>query len=87
MEILIPMNQSYFSAVSGIVCIINTYNAGYFNGYICVDPRKFCQRWSNFDKAFFLIDEGREDPNTTINASEKPFKWRANHDLTLNADR
>ena len=27
--------------------------------------RMFCQRESNFD-AFFLVDDGREDPNTTI---------------------
>ena len=25
-----------------------------------------CQRGSNFDNVFFLDDEGREDPNTTI---------------------
>ena len=25
----------------------------------------FCQRGSNFDNVF-LVDEGREDPNTTI---------------------
>ena len=31
--------------------------------------RKFCQRGSNFDNVFcfiFLVDEGREDPSTTI---------------------
>ena len=35
--------------------------------------RKFCHRGSNFDKVFlpfsftfFLVDEGREDPSTTI---------------------
>ena len=43
--------------------------------------RKFCQRGSKFDKFFFLVDEGIEDPNITINgpswpASEMPFKWR-----------
>ena len=27
--------------------------------------RKFCQRGSNFDNVF-LVDEGREDQNTTI---------------------
>ena len=33
-------------------------------------PRKFCQRGSKLDKGFFcfnLVDEGREDPNITIN--------------------
>ena len=43
--------------------------------------RKFCQRGFNFDKVVFLVDEGGEDPNTTISgpssaASETPFKWR-----------
>ena len=27
--------------------------------------KKFCQRGSDFDN-FFLVDEGREDPNNTI---------------------
>ena len=40
--------------------------------------RKFCQRGSKY---VFLVDEGREDPNTTISrpssaASKMPFKWR-----------
>ena len=30
--------------------------------------RKFLQMGSNF----FLVDEGREDPNTTVS---RPFKW------------
>ena len=29
------------------------------------ESRKFCQRGSNSDNIVFLIDEGREDPNTT----------------------
>ena len=33
--------------------------------FMCVS-RKFCQRGSNFENIFFLVDEGREDPNTTI---------------------
>ena len=28
--------------------------------------RKFFQRGSNFDYVFFLVDDGREDQNTTI---------------------
>ena len=41
--------------------------------------RKFCQRGSNFFSFFFLVDEGREYPNTTKSghyrpASETPFK-------------
>ena len=31
--------------------------------------RKFCQRGSKFDNFFFLVDEGIEDPNITINGS------------------
>ena len=43
-----------------------------------VQIQKFCQRGSNFDN-FFFVDEGWEDPNTTISdhhrpASETPFK-------------
>ena len=42
--------------------------------------RKFSQRGSKFDNVFFLVDEGIEGPNITINgpstaASEMPFKW------------
>ena len=54
--------------------------------------RKFCQRGSKFDN-IFLVDEGKEDPNTAINrhhrpASETPllaFRWRADDGQTLNA--
>ena len=55
--------------------------------------RKFCQRGSNFE-AFFLVDEGREDPNTTKsgpplarqrNAIEIAFHWRVDDGPTLNA--
>ena len=54
--------------------------------------RKFCQRGSNFD--FFLFDEGRKDPNTTIsgpsmagqrNAVQIAFRWQADDGPTLNA--
>ena len=32
--------------------------------------RKFCQRGSTFDNiGFFLVTEGKEDPNTTISRS------------------
>ena len=55
--------------------------------------RKFYQRGSSFDNAF-LVDEGREDPNTAIsgpslarqrNATEMAFRWRAYDGPTLNA--
>ena len=43
--------------------------------------RKFCQRGSNFGNLSILVDEGRDDPHTTLvdhhrPASETPFKWR-----------
>ena len=42
--------------------------------------RKFCQRGSNFDKVF-LVDEGREDPSTTIRGpssarQRNAIRWR-----------
>ena len=42
--------------------------------------RKFCQRGPNFD-VIFLVDEGREDPSTTISGSSSArqrnaIKWR-----------
>ena len=45
--------------------------------------RKFCQRGSNFDNVVvFLVDEGWEDPNTTVSrpSSEK------RHGVSLRAD-
>ena len=56
--------------------------------------RKFCQSGSNFDNVFFLVDEGREDPNTTIsgpslarqrNAIYMAFRWQADDGPTFNA--
>ena len=57
--------------------------------------RKFCQRGSNFDVVFFfIVDEGWEDPNTTIsgpssacqrNAISMAFRWHADDGPTLNA--
>ena len=55
--------------------------------------RKFCQRGSKFDNAFFLV-EGIEDPNTAINgpssahqrnAISMAFPWRVDNGPTLNA--
>ena len=54
--------------------------------------KKFCQRGSNFDKVL-LVEEGREDPNTTISGppakrylNGMAFRWRVIDDPTLNAD-
>ena len=38
----------------------------YSNNSRALGSRKFCQRGSNFDIFCFELDEGREDPNTTI---------------------
>ena len=55
--------------------------------------RKFCQRGSKFD-INFLVDEGIEDPNITINwpssanqrnAISMAFRWWADDGPTLNA--
>ena len=48
-----------------IVVRIQQYQ-GFSRGcYIMRGSRKFCQRGSNLDN-FFLDDEGREGPNTTL---------------------
>ena len=56
--------------------------------------RKFCRKRSNFDNVSFLVDEGREKPNTTLsgpssarrrNAIKMAFRWRADDVPTLNA--
>ena len=58
---------------------------------------KFCQRVSDFDVFFcffFLVDEGRDNPNATIsgptsarqrNAFEMAFRCRTNDGPTFNA--
>ena len=61
--------------------------------------RKFCQRGSNIDNGFccffFLVDEGRDDPNIIIsgpssasqrNAILVAFRCRADDDPKLNTD-
>ena len=58
--------------------------------YSCADPENFVRvglTITTFFFLFFLVDEGREDPNATIsepsyarqrNAIEMAFRWRAN---------
>ena len=48
--------------------------------------RKFCQRGTNFDVfgCFFLVDEGWENPNSTISGPSS-VRWRADDGPTLNA--
>ena len=46
-----------------------------FKWCIMRESRKFCQRGSNFDN-FFLVDEGRKDPNTISGRSTAHLKWR-----------
>ena len=52
--------------------LVEEERSGCFNSTInkaveCMrGSREFCQRGSNFDNVYyFLVDEGREDPNTT----------------------
>ena len=45
------------------------------------ESRKFCQRGSNFDRFFLLVDEEREDPSTTISGplsarQRNAIEWR-----------
>ena len=53
--------------------------------------RKFCQRVSKFDNVFFLffflLDEGKEDSNVTLNGPsfKWAFRWRADDGPTLNS--
>ena len=50
--------------------------------------RKFCQRGSDFDNVFFSVDEGRDDPNTTISgptSDRQRNACRTYDDSTLNA--
>ena len=62
------------------------------------ESRKFCQWGSNFDGFFcfffyfiFLVDEGREDLDTTINGPSSAgqrnaiYRWHADDGQTLNA--
>ena len=55
--------------------------------------RTFYQRGYNFDSVF-LVDDGKEDPNTTIRQAIigppakrhlKAFRWRVDNGLTSNA--
>ena len=56
--------------------------------------RKFCQRESNSTLTIFLVDEGKEDTNTSQNGTSSAYQrnailmsfgWRADNDPTLNA--
>ena len=65
----------YLTAVKEVIKILEHYMRG---------SRKFCQKGSNFDVFYFLVDEGRDDPNTTKSgnrrpASKMPFKLMAQH--------
>ena len=59
----------------------------------CTDPESFVRGGPTFT-TIFLVDEGKEDPNTTIsgpssarqrNAIEMAFRWRADDGPTLGA--
>ena len=74
--------------------IANSADPDEMLGLFMRGSRMFCHRGSNFDKGFFLVDEGREDQNTTIsglsltrqrNTILMVFRWHADNDPTLNA--
>ena len=57
-----------------------TVKAPQTSSRILHESRKFCQRGSDFDNVFFLVDEGRDDPNTTISGptsarQQTSLKW------------
>ena len=45
--------------------------------------RNLCQGRSSFD--IFLVDEGREDQNTSIGGPSSAFRWQADNGPRLNA--
>ena len=60
--------------------------------WIMHGSRKFCQSGSKFDNVFFffLVDEGIEDPNITINGQssahqQNTIRWWADDGPILNA--
>ena len=59
----------------------------------CADPESFVRGGPNFIKTF-LVDRGKEDPNTAINGPSSArqrnainiaFRWRADDGPTLKA--
>ena len=50
----------------------------------CVDPESFVRGGPTLTM-FFLVDEGREDPSTTISGPSSAFRWRADDGPTMNA--
>ena len=61
--------------------------------FTCADPESFVRGGPIFDNVF-LVDNEREDPNSTIsgpslarqrNANKMAFHWRADDGPTLNA--
>ena len=49
----------------------------------CADPESYVREGPTL--TFFLVDEGREDQNTTIGGPSSAFRWRADNGPTLNA--
>ena len=85
-----PCKVDLISKDSSIGCLLYLYPSDmHMRG-----SRKFCQRESNLDNVFFLVDEGWEDPNTTVSgpssarqryAIQMAFHWHADDSSTLNA--
>ena len=73
---------SFLKYHGSFMLLVNSKKMYYINYETCAKvykfhnmhgSTKFCQRGSNFNKAFlfvvFLVDKGRKDPNTTISGS------------------
>ena len=53
-------------------------------GFACADPKKFVRGGPTLTAFVFLVDEGWEDPNTTISGSSSAHHhWRADDGQTL----
>ena len=63
------------------------YSSDCYEHITCTDPEGFFSEGSNFDNIFFIylcvfiVDEGRDDPDTTISEpssalKRNAFKWR-----------
>ena len=51
----------------------------------CTDPGSFVRGGPFLTFFFFLVDEGREDPNTTTIAGQPALRWCAEDGPTLNS--
>ena len=88
---------SHFLVKPGLVEVISKICICFLIPYSCPDPESFVRGGVQLRQHFFffLFDEGREDPNTTISGAIigppakrhlMAFLWRADDGPLLNAD-